>query len=193
MTPAMGTTNSMIHIHYELHDRLSFEPCNIEIYFEVSLITSLSVKCGGLINLRYVRINSRLAVTITLSYLKSVDFFNISKLLAAAVLPSILLMLFWCLMTLCHSPHLLIVSRGWNTHYNDVIIGVMASQITSLTIFYSTIYLGADRKIHQSSSSLAFVRGIHCWPLNSPHKWPVTRILFPNWWRHHEIDNWHTV
>ena len=25
----------------------------------------------------------------------------------------------------------------------------------------------------------AFVRGIHRWPVNSPHKWPVTRKMFP--------------
>ena len=46
-------------------------------------------------------------------------------------------------------------------HYNDVIMGAMASQITSLTIVYSTVYLGADQRKHQSSASMAFVRGIH--------------------------------
>ena len=55
----------------------------------------------------------------------------------------------------------------------------MASQITSLTIVYSTVYSGADKRIHQSSASLAFVRGIHRGPANSPHKWPVTRKMFP--------------
>ena len=64
-------------------------------------------------------------------------------------------------------------------HYSDVIMGVMASQITSLTIVYSTVYLGADQRKHQSSASLAFVRGIHLSPVNSPHKWPVTLIFFP--------------
>ena len=56
------------------------------------------------------------------------------------------------------------------THYNDVIMGTMAPQITSLTIVYSTVYSGADQRKHQSSASLAFVRGIHRWPVNSPHK-----------------------
>ena len=51
--------------------------------------------------------------------------------------------------------------------------------ITSLTIVYSTIYSGSDQRKHQSSTSLAFVRGIHWWPVNSPHKWPVTRKMFP--------------
>ena len=64
-------------------------------------------------------------------------------------------------------------------HYSVVIIDAMASQITSLAIVYSTVYSGADRRKHQSSASLAFVRGIHRWPVNSPHKWPVTRKMFP--------------
>ena len=34
-------------------------------------------------------------------------------------------------------------------------------------------------KKHQSSASLAFVRGIHRWPVNSPHKGPVTRKMSP--------------
>ena len=62
-------------------------------------------------------------------------------------------------------------------HYSDVIMSVMASQITSLTIVYSTVYSGADEGKHQSSASLAFVRGIHRWPLDSLHKRPVT----PSW------------
>ena len=64
-------------------------------------------------------------------------------------------------------------------HYTDVTIGAMSSQITSLTIVYSIVYSGADHRKHQSSASLAFVRGIHRWPANSPQKWPVTRKLFP--------------
>ena len=52
-------------------------------------------------------------------------------------------------------------------HYGDVIMGAMASQITSLTIVCSTVYSGADQSKHQSAS-LAFVRGIHrcLWPEN---------------------------
>ena len=64
-------------------------------------------------------------------------------------------------------------------HYSDVTMGSMASQITSLTIVYSTVYSGADQRKHQNSASLASVRGIHQWPVNSPHKWPVTRKMFP--------------
>ena len=38
---------------------------------------------------------------------------------------------------------------------------------------------GTDQRKHQSSTSLAFVWGIHRGPVNSPHKWPVTRKMFP--------------
>ena len=58
-------------------------------------------------------------------------------------------------------------------------MGAMASQITSLTIVYSNVYSHADQRKHQSSASLAFVWWIHRWPVNSPHKWPVTRKIFP--------------
>ena len=64
-------------------------------------------------------------------------------------------------------------------HYNDAIMGTIASQITSLTIVYSIVYSDADQRKHQSSASLAFVRGIHRGPVNSPHKWPVTRKMLP--------------
>ena len=58
-------------------------------------------------------------------------------------------------------------------------MGKIASQITSLTIVYSTVYSDADQRKHQSSASLAFVRGIHRGPVNSPQNWPVTRKIFP--------------
>ena len=58
-------------------------------------------------------------------------------------------------------------------------MGAIASQITSLTIVYSIVYSDADQRKHESSASLALVRGIHRGPVNSPHKWPVTRKMFP--------------
>ena len=64
-------------------------------------------------------------------------------------------------------------------HYNDVIMNTMASQITSLTIVYSTVYSSTDQRKHQSFASLAFMWGIHRWPVNSPHKGSVTRKMFP--------------
>ena len=58
-------------------------------------------------------------------------------------------------------------------------MGAIASQITSLTIVYSAVYSGADQSKYQSSASLAFVWGIYRGPVNSPHKWSVTRKMFP--------------
>ena len=58
-------------------------------------------------------------------------------------------------------------------HYNDVILGAIASQITSLTIVYSTVYSVADQRKHENSASLAL------WPVNSPHNGPVSRKMFP--------------
>ena len=63
-----------------------------------------------------------------------------------------------------------LASMTQSLHYNNVIMSAMASQITSLTIVYSSVYSGEDQRKHQSSASLAFVRGIHRWPANSPHK-----------------------
>ena len=60
-------------------------------------------------------------------------------------------------------------------------MGAIASQITSLTIVYSIVYSDADQRRHQSSASLAFVRWIHWEPVNSPHKWPVTRKMTSSW------------
>ena len=64
-------------------------------------------------------------------------------------------------------------------HYNGVITGAIASQITSPAIVYSTLYSGTHQRKHQSSASLAVVWGIHQWPVNSPHKGPVTQKMFP--------------
>ena len=76
-----------------------------------------------------------------------------------------------------------LASDGWYYHsvfhYSGVMMVAMASQITSITIVYSTVYSGADQRKHQSSASLAFVRGIHRSPVNSPHKWPVTWKMLP--------------
>ena len=58
-------------------------------------------------------------------------------------------------------------------------MGVMASQITSLTFVYSTVYPSAGQRKHQNSASLAFVQGNLRWLVSSPHKWPVKRKMFP--------------
>ena len=62
--------------------------------------------------------------------------------------------------------------------YCNVIMSTIASQITGVSIVYSTICSDADQRKLQSSASLA-VRGIHRWPVNSPHKGPVTRRILP--------------
>ena len=51
--------------------------------------------------------------------------------------------------------------------------------ITGVSIVCSTVGWGANQRKHQSSPSLAFVRGIHRWLVNSPHIRPVTRTMFP--------------
>ena len=53
-----------------------------------------------------------------------------------------------------------------------------ASQMTSPTIFGSAVYSGTDHRKDQTSASLAFVRGIHQWPVNFPHQGLVTQKMF---------------
>ena len=63
----------------------------------------------------------------------------------------------------------------------------MVSQITSLTVVYLIVYSGADQRRHQSSASLAFVRGIH-----RISEFPAQRASYAEkvsiWWRHHVMD-----
>ena len=66
-----------------------------------------------------------------------------------------------------------------DSHYSDLIMSAMASQITGVLIVYKTYCSGTDQRKHQSSTSLVFMRGIHRWPVNSPHKGPVTRKMSP--------------
>ena len=54
-------------------------------------------------------------------------------------------------------------------HYTGVIMSAIASQITSLTIVYSTVYSDVDQRKYQSSAGNS--------PDNSPHKWPGTRKM----------------
>ena len=69
-------------------------------------------------------------------------------------------------------------------HYSDVIMSAMASQITGLTIVDSTVCSGADQRKHQSSASLAFVRGTDRW-------FPAQRTRNADdvsiWWRHYDV------
>ena len=75
------------------------------------------------------------------------------------------------------------ISMQWR--YKDVIMGMIVYQITGFSLVCSTVYSDADQGKHQSSASLAFVIGNHCWPINSPHKGPAARENVSIWWRHH--------
>ena len=69
-------------------------------------------------------------------------------------------------------------SNTRSCHYKDVIKCAMASQITDVPIVCSTVSSGANQRNCQSSASLVFVRGIHRWLVNSPHKGPVKKKCF---------------
>ena len=68
-------------------------------------------------------------------------------------------------------------------HYNDVIMGAIASQITSLTIIYSIVYSDANQRKHQSSASLVFARGIHRGEVPAQMASNAENVSI--WWRHH--------
>ena len=74
---------------------------------------------------------------------------------------------------------------SWHLHYGDVIMGAIASQITSLTIVYSTVYSDADQRKHQSSASLAFVWGILVGTGEFPAQMDSNAENVSIWWRHH--------
>ena len=52
------------------------------------------------------------------------------------------------------------------------------NNFTGNSTVYPTVCLGAHKK-HKSSASLAIVRGINRWPVDSPYNGPVTRKMFP--------------
>ena len=58
-------------------------------------------------------------------------------------------------------PHIFCHPCSHIIHYNDVTMGAITSQITSRAIVYSIVYSSWDQRKHQSSKSMAFVRGIH--------------------------------
>ena len=64
-------------------------------------------------------------------------------------------------------------------HYNDVTMTTMASQITSLTVVYSTVYSDADKKKTSKLRVTGLCVGNSPGAVNSPHKGPVTRKMFP--------------
>ena len=77
-----------------------------------------------------------------------------------------------------HVPMVCVLSLYLWQHCNEVLMSAMVSPITGASIVCSTVCSGADQRKCQNSASLAFVRGIHQWPVDSPHKEPVTRKIF---------------
>ena len=78
-------------------------------------------------------------------------------------------------------------AKSHRDDYNDVKMSAISSQITSVSIVYSTVCSGADQRKHQSSASLAFLRGIHRWLVNS-HTKASNAENISIWWRHHEVE-----
>ena len=70
-------------------------------------------------------------------------------------------------------------------HYGDVIMGAMVSQITSLTIVYSTVDSYADQRKHQSSASVAF--GNSTGTGEFPAEMASNAETVSIWWRHHGV------
>ena len=54
-----------------------------------------------------------------------------------------------------------------SNHYYDVIMSAMAYQITGVLVACSAVCSGGDQRKYQSTASLAFVRAIHQWPVDS--------------------------
>ena len=80
-----------------------------------------------------------------------------------------------------------VVAISWTViHYDDVIMDAMVSQITSLTIVYSTVYSGADQSKHQSSASLACGE----FPGEFPAQMASNAENVSIWWRHH-VETWY--
>ena len=79
----------------------------------------------------------------------------------------------------CGSKHFLLQQ----SHYSNVIMSVMVSQITGVSIVCSNVCSGVDQRKHQSSASLAFERGIH----RLPSQRASNAENVPIWWRHHVL------
>ena len=112
--------------------------------------------------------NQFLPHSLLTDYLSTLGLIHVSKMVRKSKMHIYIDCEFWIwsVSYICHSP----LHRRHNGHD-----GV---SITSITIVYSTVYSGAYQSKHQSSASLAFVRGIHRWAVNSPQKWPVVRKMF---------------
>ena len=77
-------------------------------------------------------------------------------------------------------------------HYSDVIMSTIAFQMTGVLIVWPIVCSGTYQRKHQSSASMAFVRGFHRWPVDSPHKGPSNTGNVSIWWRHNESRSYLT-
>ena len=77
-------------------------------------------------------------------------------------------------------PHRVwVLGKSTYMHYTDIIMRTVVTQITSVSIVYISVCSGPDQRKHPTPTSLAFVRGIHRWPVNSSHKGSVTWKMSP--------------
>ena len=68
-------------------------------------------------------------------------------------------------------------------HRSGIVMSTMVPQTTGVSVVCSVVFTGAYKRKHQSSASLAFVRGIYRWPVDSPHKGSVTsKLLMTSSW-----------
>ena len=84
----------------------------------------------------------------------------------------------------CNGPLIYVLPLQWPCCMQDITLQWRRNECDGISnhqpeILYSTVYSGADQRKGQNSTSLALVRGIHRSPVNSPHKGPVTREMFP--------------
>ena len=81
-----------------------------------------------------------------------------------------------------NTPHLMSSQQWPERRKGRRLVTVQCNPVITRSFsfkIYENVYLSADKRKHQSSASLSFVRGIHRWPVNSPHKRPVIRKMFP--------------
>ena len=106
---------------------------------------------------------------------------DIKQILRFRTCQSLILFMIFCIFERSYASEEFMIKRIWPlTHYSDVIMSVMASQITNVSIVCSTVCSSTDQWKQESYASLAFVSGIHHrWPIYFPHKGPVIRKIFP--------------
>ena len=78
-------------------------------------------------------------------------------------------------------------------HYIDVIMTTMASQITSLTVVYSTVYSDADQRKHQKLCVTGLCVGNSPGPVSSPAQRASYAENVSIWWRHHENSHRNSI